>query len=67
MLGRVTSVDYALALTGEALSAMLVGVLQDKYDMSAMEVSRVMGYAAVVLVLVWMAYRIHKPHLEELI
>jgi len=64
MLGRVIAVDYALALTGESLSAMIVGVVQDKLHYSAMEVSLIMGYIALFTFTVWMIYRCSDPQLE---
>ena len=64
MLGRVMAVDYGLALTGESLSALIVGILQDRMGMSAMKVSSFMGYIAVFMFVLWLAYRLHGPKLK---
>ncbi len=65
MLGRVMAVDYGLALTGESLSAMLVGILQDKWGMSAMEVCLYMGYIAMFLFILWFVYRLSGPKFDQ--
>mmetsp|Transcript_15811 Transcript_15811/g.19277 ORF Transcript_15811/g.19277 Transcript_15811/m.19277 type:complete len:525 (-) Transcript_15811:130-1704(-) len=53
MLGRVMALDYGLALAGESVSAMLAGILQDNFGMSAMEVSNVFGGVAFFLFILW--------------
>jgi hypothetical protein len=56
MLGRVASIDYSAALLTEGLSAVLAGLLQDRYSLSAEEVSLLQGVACTVLLFVWCAY-----------
>jgi predicted MFS family arabinose efflux permease len=56
MLGRVVAVDYAFATLGEALSALLGGVLQDDVIMSAAQVSLVMALVASATLVVWIIY-----------
>ena len=57
MLGRVLAVDYAVALVGEAASALMTGLLQDK-GMSPSEVSGLLSYIAGFFFLVWSIYGI---------
>jgi len=56
MLGRVMSVDYALATLGEAFSAMCGGLLQDDAGLSAEEVSFWMAGVAFGTLVVWAVY-----------
>jgi MFS family permease len=56
MLGRVSAMEYALALFAEALSAVLAGVLQDNLSWTAEEVSIGLGAFGVVLSLAWGVY-----------
>lgn len=58
------AVDYALALTGESSSAMLVGEMLDKLGFTAREVSLLMGYAALLVFSLWSIYRCREPQLE---
>lgn len=60
------AVDYGLALTGESLAAMLVGVMQDDRGYTAGEVSIIMGYIAVFMTTAWSItfYIFHKPQLD---
>lgn len=59
MLGRVMAVDYALALTSEASSAMLAGILLD-LPQSPYQVSIVLSYIATFLFIVWVLYGIRR-------
>ena len=56
MLGRVLSVDYALATLGEAMSAFGGGFLQDDFGMSAEQVSFLMGVIATAAFFLWTIY-----------
>ncbi|KAL7535651.1 hypothetical protein ACHAWF_005222 [Thalassiosira exigua] len=56
MLGRVISVDYALATLSEAFSAMCGGILQDDAGLSAEQVSFVMGLVALGAFAVWLVF-----------
>jgi len=56
MLGRVVSVDYALATLAEAFSAMCGGLLQDDAGLSAEEVSFWMAAVAFGIFVVWVVY-----------
>ena len=53
MLGRVLSVDYALATLAESISAFGGGYLQDKFGMSAEQVSFLMGVIATTAFVLW--------------
>lgn len=59
-LGRVVAVDFGLALTSEAFSAMAAGILQDNFDFTPREVSALMGILAIVFFFLWLYYRIFK-------
>lgn len=56
MLGRVASIDYSAALLTEGLSAVLAGMLQDRYELSAEDVSLWQGFASAILLIVWSVY-----------
>ena len=58
MMGRVLSVDFSLALWGEASSAFIAGMLQDQVGMTASKVAFVMAAAGATLALVWSLYYI---------
>lgn len=59
MLGRVMAVDYALALTSEASSAMLAGTLLD-LPQTPYQVSIVLSYIATFFFIVWVLYGIRR-------
>ena len=59
MLGRVLSIDYSLALASESLSALLAGVLQDSFGLTAMQVSTVFAIVGFFTFGLWLWYRIH--------
>jgi MFS family permease len=71
-MGRVLAVNYALALSTEAFSALMAGVLQDHAGMSAEQVSLVMAFIGIIVLALWSCYHTlgygaaHK-HLDELI
>jgi MFS family permease len=56
MLGRVASIDYSAALLTEGLSAVLAGFLQDRYSLSAEDVSLLQGLASALLFIAWSVY-----------
>jgi len=56
MLGRVLSVDYALATLAESISAFGGGFLQDDFGMSAEQVSFLMGVVATTAFVLWTIY-----------
>ena len=56
MLGRVSSFDYGLATTSEAISALLAGLLQDDLGMTAKEVSCIMSLIGFVFFICWSRY-----------
>jgi MFS family permease len=58
MMGRVLAIDYALALLGEAAAAYLCGVLMDRADLSAYQVSFYLAILSLVLFLTWSWYHI---------
>ena len=58
MLGRVLSIDYGLALASESLSAMLAGILQDSFSLTAMQVSAVFATIGFFSFGLWLRYRI---------
>jgi len=55
MLGRVTAMDYALALTGEGASAVVAGVLQDR-GLDAEGVTLRLAIFGTLLTLLWTFY-----------
>ena len=56
MLGRVMSVDYALATLSEAVSAMGGGMLQDHAGLTAEQVSFLMSMLALFTLAAWVIY-----------
>ena len=62
VLGRVLSVDYALATTAEAISAFGGGILQDDAGMSAEQVSFLMGIVAMMAFVSWSTYLLLVRH-----
>jgi len=56
MLGRVMSIDYALATLSEAFSAMVGGVAQDRLDLSAENVSFLMSLVGFATFIIWSIY-----------
>ncbi|GKZ01163.1 hypothetical protein MPSEU_001067700 [Mayamaea pseudoterrestris] len=56
MLGRVASIEYSAALLAEGASAVMAGLLQDKYLLSAEEVSLLQGLGCALLLIVWSSY-----------
>lgn len=56
MLGRVMSIDYALATLSEAFSAMVGGVVQDRLDLSAENVSFLMSLVGFATFIIWSIY-----------
>lgn len=54
MLGRVTAVEYSLATMGEAVSALLAGLLQDALGFTAEGVSLTMAILGLVLTVAWL-------------
>ena len=55
-LGRVMSVDYALALLLEAVSAALCGVLIDKVGMPLDQICLLMGLLSTFILVLWWQY-----------
>lgn len=58
LLGRVSSTEYALALLSEAFSAFMSGRLLDEGDLSAENVSLLLGSLSALLLLVWSIYHL---------
>ena len=58
MLGRVTAIEYGLALASEAFSATISGLLQDDFGLSARQVSSIMGVVGLCFFAMWLCYRI---------
>ena len=58
MMGRVLSVDFALALLTEAISAYVAGFLQDYFHMGAHEVALVMGCFGFLVAFFWLLYHL---------
>ena len=58
MLGRVLSVDYGLALASESFSAVIAGVLQDKYGLNANQVSAVFAILGLMAFGIWFSYHV---------
>jgi len=58
MLGRVVALDYAIAEFSEGATAVLAGVLQDKYGMSPQAVALVMAAIAAFFCVVWLTYHV---------
>lgn len=56
MLGRVSSIDYALALLSEALSAYVAGATLDGTALSPGALSICLGYVGCFLSLCWLIY-----------
>ena len=56
VLGRVMSIDYALATLSEAFSAMIGGVAQDRLDLSAENVSFLMSLVGFATFIIWSIY-----------
>ena len=56
MMGRVTAVEYALALLTEAFSAYMAGVLQDQWHWSVGNIAMIMAATGIFLTLVWTIY-----------
>ena len=56
MLGRVSSLDYSAALLTEGLSAVMAGLLQDHYGLSAEDVSLLQGLCCAMLLITWSSY-----------
>lgn len=56
MLGRVISIDYALATLSEAFSAMVGGIFQDKLDLSAEKVAFLMSLVGLATFTIWFVY-----------
>jgi MFS family permease len=71
LLGRISSIDFAIALLCEAASAMFAGVGQD-YGMSAQQISFVLSGLGVFWGVIWTLAtvyhrrRIHKPSKRDL-
>ena len=56
LLGRVMSLDFALALMGESASAIVSGRLEDEYHWSPFQVCLGLGCVGLFLYAVWMTY-----------
>jgi len=56
MLGRVMSIDYALATLSEAFSAMIGGVAQDRLHLSAEQVAFIMSLVGFATFIIWYIY-----------
>lgn len=56
MLGRVMGVDYALATFGEAVAAIIGGILLDESGMSPENVSFIMAIVASTALVIWAVY-----------
>ncbi|CAJ1903089.1 unnamed protein product [Cylindrotheca closterium] len=56
MMGRVMSMDYAVALAGEALSAYLCGFLMDRYGLSFHEVVFGLTMISLISTAFWFIY-----------
>ena len=73
MLGRVLAADYALALSAEAFSAYMCGILMDVGNLSAYQVSSVLAVVTAVQTILWSYYHLsgrgagkyRKPKLES--
>lgn len=57
-LGRVLSVDYALALLCESMGALASGLLMDKLNFEAEEVCLVMAVLGAILSICWTIYHL---------
>ena len=57
-LGRVTSIDYALALLAEAMSAYAAGAILDKTSLRPDELSVRLGFVGCVVTLCWVGYHL---------
>jgi hypothetical protein len=58
MLGRVMSLDFALALMAESSSAMLAGRVQDAWGWTPEQVCRGLGMLGCIQLLIWMIYHV---------
>jgi len=58
MMGRVISVDFALATTADGVSSYLCGVVQDELGISAHYVSVGLGLGSFVIFLCWSAFHL---------
>lgn len=58
LLGRVSSTEYALALLSEAFSGFLSGQLLDKGDLSAGDVSLLLGLLSALISIGWFIYHL---------
>jgi len=56
MLGRVAAVDEALATLAEALSSLMCGILQDRFQLTGEFVSQAQAFLGFVFVIVWSMY-----------
>lgn len=57
-LGRVLSVDYALALLCESFGALISGLLMDNYHFEPEQVSLVMATTGAILSVFWIIYHL---------
>lgn len=58
MLGRVTSVEYALAYLTEASGAYLCGILEDNLGLTGKNVSMVLACVGAFVTFVWLSYHL---------
>ncbi|GKY94491.1 hypothetical protein MPSEU_000415000 [Mayamaea pseudoterrestris] len=56
MLGRVSSIEYSAALLAEGVSAVMAGFLQDRFNVSANNVSLLQGFGCALLLTAWSFY-----------
>jgi hypothetical protein len=56
MLGRVTAIDFGFGLAAEALSAIVTGLLLDKFGYTPDHVAFLMGYLALLFFASWSCY-----------
>ena len=58
MLGRVLSIDMALALSAESSSAVIAGRLMDRYGFTAEKVCQLLGLLGLLFLLGWIKYHV---------
>jgi MFS family permease len=58
LLGRVSSIEFALALLSESFSAYLTGRLLDESNLSAEDVSLLLGSLSAILSVGWFIYHV---------
>jgi MFS family permease len=58
MLGRVLSLDYALALMAESSSAMMAGRVQDVWGWTPEQVCRLLGSLGCIQLSIWIIYHV---------